>query len=46
MPEATTTRRWRWVAYPLVALACAVVFALYLRPDMMVTLTEQLWACF
>ena len=46
MPEITPTHRWRWVAYPVAGLACALVFALYLRPDMMVTLTEQLWACF
>jgi hypothetical protein len=31
------------------AAACAVlaaVFALYTRPDLMVMLSEQLWACF
>lgn len=26
--------------------ALAAVFALYLRPDFMVTLANQIWACF
>jgi hypothetical protein len=37
---------WRWGLYLVVAAVCTLVFGLYLRPDMMVTLTEQLWACF
>ncbi len=37
---------WRWGGYAAVALACALVFGLYVRPDMMVTLADQLWACF
>jgi hypothetical protein len=37
---------WRGVGYAAVALACALVFGLYVRPDMMVTLADQLWACF
>jgi hypothetical protein len=42
----TTRLLWRWAGYAAVALACAMVFALYVRPDMMVTLADQLWACF
>ncbi len=45
--SATPCRSWwRWSVYAAVALACALVFALYVRPDMMVTLADQLWACF
>ncbi len=46
MPEARHWNHWRWLAYLLALLVCAGVFGLYLRADMMVTLTEQLWACF
>jgi hypothetical protein len=46
MPETRGFGRWRWLAYLLALMVCAGVFGLYLRPDMMVTLTEQLWACF
>lgn len=38
---------WRralaWVA---IAAVLAAVFALYLQPDFMVTLANQVWACF
>jgi hypothetical protein len=33
-----------WLA--LAAAALAGVFALYTRPDFLVTLADQLWACF
>jgi hypothetical protein len=33
-----------WLA--LAGLALAGVFALYARPDFLVTLVDQLWACF
>jgi hypothetical protein len=46
MPEARESGRRRWLAYLLALMVCAGVFGLYLRPDMMVMLTEQLWACF
>jgi hypothetical protein len=39
-------QRWRWAGYSLAALLLGLVFALYVQPDMMVTLAEQLWACF
>jgi succinylglutamate desuccinylase len=39
-------QRWRWVGYGLVALLLGLVFSLYLQPGIMVTLAEQLWACF
>jgi hypothetical protein len=32
--------------YSAAVLACLAVFALYLRPDFMVTLAGQIWACF
>ncbi len=42
--------RWtpgqRGLFYALAALVLALVFALYTQPDMMVTVAEQLWACF
>ncbi|WP_255418522.1 hypothetical protein [Melaminivora suipulveris] len=41
-----TPRMRNWLA----AIACAAmllaVFAWYLRPDFMLTLADQLWACF
>jgi hypothetical protein len=46
MPETQVTSRWRWLGYLLALAVCVGVFGLYLRPDMMVTLTEQLWSCF
>ena len=33
-------------AYALGAAALILVFGLYVQPEMMVTLAEQLWACF
>jgi hypothetical protein len=38
------TRRIAFWAGAMVALAA--VFALYLQPDFMVTLANQIWACF
>jgi len=32
--------------YLLAIAATLVVFALYLRPDFLLTLADQLWACF
>ncbi|MEY2617188.1 MAG: hypothetical protein RL522_190 [Pseudomonadota bacterium] len=34
------------LAYALVLAALASVFALYTRPELLVTLSEQIWACF
>jgi cytochrome c oxidase subunit IV len=36
----------RLLVWGLVLLLLAGSFALYLRPDFMVTLANQLWACF
>jgi hypothetical protein len=32
--------------YSAAVLACVGVFMLYTRPDFMVTLANQIWACF
>lgn len=38
---------WRRVlVWAVVAAVLAAVFALYLQPDFMVTLANQVWACF
>jgi len=34
------------VAYAAVLAALAGVFALYTQPELLVTLSEQIWACF
>lgn len=34
------------VGYAVAGLALAIVFAAYLRPDVMLTLATQLWHCF
>jgi hypothetical protein len=40
-------RPWqKWLAYAGALLALLAVFALYTRPDFLVTLADQLWACF
>jgi uncharacterized membrane protein YuzA (DUF378 family) len=46
MPESRPVWRWAWVSYGLIGLACVLVFLLYTQADMMVTLAQQLWACF
>ncbi len=38
-----TVKLLSWIA---VLAAMAGVFALYLRPDMLRTMADQLWACF
>ncbi len=43
----TRQRPWqKWLAYAGTLLALLAVFALYTRPDFLVTLADQLWACF
>jgi len=37
---------WRGVAWAGVAAVLLVVFAAYLRPDLAMTLANQLWNCF
>lgn len=36
----------RWAAYSLALAVLAGVFLLYLQPDFMVTVAQQVWACF
>ncbi len=41
-----TVRAKKALALGAAALALVGVFALYTRPDMMVTLGDMIWACF
>ncbi len=41
-----TPRTRKGLAYGVAVVALLAVFALYSRPDVMVTLADQLWACF
>jgi hypothetical protein len=36
----------KYTAYTATVLACVGVFMLYTRPEFMVTLANQVWACF
>jgi len=36
----------RWLAYAAALAALLAVFALYTRPEFLVTLADQIWACF
>jgi hypothetical protein len=36
----------RMLAYAIAAVVLAGVFALYTRPEMMVSLGDMIWACF
>jgi hypothetical protein len=45
-PEMNPHRRRRLIAYSAAVLACLAVFALYTRPEFLVTLAGQIWACF
>ncbi len=38
--------RLRWLAYAAVLAVLLAVFALYTRPAFLITLADQLWACF
>jgi hypothetical protein len=40
------TKHQKVIAYGAALLACLGVFALYTRPDFLVSLANQLWACF
>lgn len=40
------SKKARLAAYAVAIAALAGVFALYTRPQMMVTLTDFVWACF
>jgi len=41
-----TTRARKLLAYGAAALLLLAVFALYTRPTILVTLADQVWACF
>ena len=36
----------KWLAAVAAVLVLLAVFALYLRPDFMLSLADQIWACF
>jgi hypothetical protein len=40
------TRARRLLAYGIAIAVLLAVFALYTRPQMLVTLADQIWACF
>lgn len=40
------TRARKLLAYAAAVAVLLAVFALYTRPQMLVTLTNQVWACF
>jgi hypothetical protein len=40
------TKPRKILAYSAAVLACLGVFALYTRPDFLVSLANQVWACF
>jgi hypothetical protein len=39
-------RTRRLLAYGIAVAVLLAVFALYTRPEMLVTLADQIWACF
>jgi len=48
MMDKTASRRigLRLALWLAVAAALAIVFGLYLDPDFMLTMADQVWACF
>lgn len=45
-PPRTPARAPAWAVWAAVLAMCLAVFALYLRPVFLLTLADQLWACF
>jgi len=41
-----TIRARKLLAYGIAVAVLLAVFALYTRPEMLVTLADQIWACF
>jgi hypothetical protein len=41
-----SARRKRWLTWAFAVLALTTVFALYLNPQVAVTLANQIWNCF
>ena len=46
MPDRPRHRLLRSLGYAAAPFALLLVFSLYLQPDFMVTLAQQVWACF
>ncbi|MBO9677873.1 MAG: hypothetical protein J7556_06525 [Acidovorax sp.] len=46
MARARRPAPLRWLAYVAALAALLAVFALYTRPEFLVTLADQIWACF
>jgi hypothetical protein len=51
LPDATLTSRLRSTAvrvlfWALALTGCALVFAWYMQPGLMLTLADRLWSCF
>ena len=45
--QRTAWPRWQRLAlWALIALVLALVFGLYLQPEFMVNMADQVWACF
>lgn len=40
------TTHKRWMTFAAVLAVLLAVFALYLQPDFMLSLADQIWACF
>lgn len=46
-PSSPSSPVWlRTAGWAVATLACLAVFALYLRPEFLMTLADQLWSCF
>ena len=39
-------KQWRAIAWSVATVTLLLVFASYLRPDLALTLANQLWNCF
>ncbi|MBC7434952.1 MAG: hypothetical protein H7332_02655 [Bdellovibrionales bacterium] len=46
MQNRPALRAHKLMAYAIALAALLAVFALYTRPDFLVTLADQVWACF
>jgi hypothetical protein len=45
-PRKPAPRALRWLGGAVAVLLCLVVFGLYIVPEFMVMLADQMWACF
>jgi len=46
MKHEAVKRRYKLLAYTVAVVVLLAVFALYTRPDFLVTLANEIWACF